>query len=325
MNQKSHSTYIIAICLALPILSCSKQPATNTAPPTAPPTAVHAPAPPLERTTMTTLTSTGNCKSTAISLDGKYVVYTVVDGPKQSMWIRQVESGSNVQIVAPAEVNFMNLSFSPDGNFIFYAMNEKNAPAFTLYQMPVLGGTARKLFTNVSGEFGLSPDGARIALIREDPSTRESALAAANTDGTNERKLVTYKKPAFYRHPSWSPDGQSLAVIKGFADRSYAVQLVAIRVADGTEQVLKSEKWFDMEAVAWSRNSDELIVIAQNEASSSHQIWSVSRNGERGRITNDSKDYREESLTSDSKTLVTIRIDQSGSSTGDVVLIRRSS
>jgi hypothetical protein len=282
-------------------------------------------APPFEKTTMTTLTNTGNCKSAAISPDGKYVVYTEVDGLRQSMWIRQVESGSNFQIVTPAEVNFLDLSFSPAGNFIYYTMIEKNAPAFSLYQLPVVGGSARKVFTNISGEFGLSPDGAQVALVREDPSTGENALVAVNMDGTNERKLVTYKKPSFYRNPSWSPDGRNLVTIEGLAERSGASQLVEVRVGDGTIQPLKSERWFDMEAVAWSRNSDDLIVIAQYDASSSHQVWRVTRrSGESHKITNDSNDYRGLSLTLDSSALVTIRVHQSGSPTGDVVLIRKS-
>jgi hypothetical protein len=46
------------------------------------------------------LTSNGKALQAAISPDGKLVVYELKDGNKQSLWIRQVATGSNVQIIA---------------------------------------------------------------------------------------------------------------------------------------------------------------------------------------------------------------------------------
>jgi hypothetical protein len=57
----------------------------------------------------------------AISPDGKYVVHVVVEPAQQSLWMRQVATSSNVQIVAPTPVRYDGLTFSPDGKFVYYS------------------------------------------------------------------------------------------------------------------------------------------------------------------------------------------------------------
>src|SRR5205823_5953593 len=89
------------------------------------------------------LTSTGKATGAAISPDGKWLVHVQDDGGQQSLWLRQVAvHNSNTQIVPPAEVQYWGLAFSPDGNYVYYTTRERNAANGSLYQVPVLGGTA---------------------------------------------------------------------------------------------------------------------------------------------------------------------------------------
>ena len=88
------------------------------------------------------VTQSGNATNVAISPDGRYVVYVLREGEKQSLNVRQVATGSDVQILPPDEVVIWSLTFSPDANYIDFVRSEK--PNFTdthLYRMPVLGGT----------------------------------------------------------------------------------------------------------------------------------------------------------------------------------------
>lgn len=311
---------ISLVALIYPFISSARRPQSQLA---------IQPAPLFQSTTATKLTNNGNCKSVVISLDGRFVVYAVVDGSNQSIWVKQVATGSSVEIVPPAEVDFLDLSVSYDGSIVYYAMKDKNASAFAIYQVPLLGGAARSLFTNTSGQFGISPDGNQLAIVREDLMPGEITLVAVNLDGTNERKLITLKKPWGIRRPTWSPDGRSIVCIEDITDRSAAIRLVQVRAVDGTEQPLNSGRWFDLEAVAWPRDSDSLIITGQDSPSSSHQIWSVSRlDGASRRIINDSNDYRGLSVTRDSTAFVTIQVHQpsaSGLTSGDVILVRKNS
>ena len=59
--------------------------------------------------------------------------------------MRQVATGSDVQILPPDAVSFAGLTFSPDGNYIYFVRSNKTNLLYNdLYQMPVLGGTPRQ-------------------------------------------------------------------------------------------------------------------------------------------------------------------------------------
>src|SRR5690349_1944014 len=67
---------------------------------------------------LTRLTQSGNAANVAISPDGRYVVYALREGEEQSLNVRQVATGSDVQILPPDEIVIWGLTFSPDANYI---------------------------------------------------------------------------------------------------------------------------------------------------------------------------------------------------------------
>src|SRR5256886_7080255 len=119
---------------------------------------------------ITRLTNSGKVANATISPDGKYVAYTARDDLGQSsIWVKHIATGGNVQIVPPAEPDvFLGQStFSPDGNHIYYLRNDRGRVSGALYQVPVLGGTSRKVLENVS-RISFSPEGKRFAFVRRD-------------------------------------------------------------------------------------------------------------------------------------------------------------
>jgi dipeptidyl aminopeptidase/acylaminoacyl peptidase len=93
---------------------------------------------------LTRLTNSGNAIDATISPDGKYIVYALSDRSSQSLYIRQVSTANDKQIVPPARVGFFGMAFSPDGNELYYAV-KANLDAGTLYRVPVLGGIPVKV------------------------------------------------------------------------------------------------------------------------------------------------------------------------------------
>jgi eukaryotic-like serine/threonine-protein kinase len=49
------------------------------------------------------LSSLGKVNDAAISPDGKFVVYVTNEGNSESLWLKQIQSGSNIQVVQPAD------------------------------------------------------------------------------------------------------------------------------------------------------------------------------------------------------------------------------
>jgi serine/threonine protein kinase/Tol biopolymer transport system component len=267
----------------------------------------------LQSMKITRLTNSGKVGAASISPDGKYVAYSAFDESGQSsLWVRHVATTSNVQIVPPAgaDVTFGGAAFSPDGNYIYYIRAEKGAPG-VLYQVPVLGGTSKKLLESVRGSISFSPDGKRFAFTRRYASQGEDALMVANVDGTGEQKVATRAFPDFFLNAvAWSPDGKTIACPFGSFTGGYYRSVVVIQVTDGTQKPLTSHRWNNVERVAWLSDGSGVITTAQEQAGSPFQIWQISYpEGEAHTITNDLNTYHNPSLTADSSALVTVLAD----------------
>src|ERR1700723_489515 len=108
---------------------------------------------------ITKLTDSGNASHVAISPDACEVVYVLVEGEKQSLWVRNVPTKSDVQVLSPAVAFFNGVNFSPDGNYIYFERARNSSETGDLYVMPVLGGTPRQLLHDVHRPLSFSPDG----------------------------------------------------------------------------------------------------------------------------------------------------------------------
>ena len=261
---------------------------------------------------VTRFTTTGTARRAAVSPDGKYVVYVSDGGGKQSLLVRQVASASQVEIVPAAEVFYRGMTFSLDGNFIYYLVQEGNNPIQVLYQVPVLGGVPRRVLINIDSPVTFSPDGRQFAFVRRYRAQGEDALVLANADGTGERKLFSRHGADFFSvsGPSWSPDGQMIACAAGSNTGTRHVTVVAVSVAEGAEKQITRQSWSNIGRVAWLRGGRSLIVSATESGSTLAQVWLITYpDGEARRVTNDLNDYNDVSLSEDSTAMVTVQFE----------------
>src|SRR5438552_6163842 len=262
---------------------------------------------------ITRLTNNGKVGSATMSPDGKYVAYTLVDELGSSLWVKYLATVSNVQILLPVGLGagVGQSTFSPDGNYLYYIRGGGGGGApGTLYQVPVLGGTSKKLLGNIS-RISFSPDGKRFAFERRYVSEGEDAVIIANADGTGEQKLATRKHQDFFLPgTAWSPDGRTIACPIGGFTGGYYRSIGVINVSDGAQRVLPSHRWLDVERVAWLPDGTGLITTAQERAGDQYQLWQNSYPGGESRtLTNDLSDYHLVSLTADAGALVTVLSD----------------
>jgi Tol biopolymer transport system component/DNA-binding winged helix-turn-helix (wHTH) protein len=237
----------------------------------------------LRATTVTRLTTTRNATDAAISPDGKYVVYVVDEARQRSIWLRQVATNSHVQLNAPSAVRYLDLFFSRDGEYVYYVQADgETRPA--LYQMPVTGGTPRKLLGEMTGPIGLSPDGKRFAAVRHDADGSVVLTVADAFDGKGARDLVKRKRPDSLYRPVWSPDGEVIACLAVSAPAGgQHVQLIEARVSDGAERPISAERWRFAERLEWLSDGSGLLTTISEDAYGPFQIWHVSYPGGRVR------------------------------------------
>lgn len=263
---------------------------------------------------ITRLTTLGRSRQAAISPDGKYVVHALEDGGRQSLWVRQVATGSNVQIVPAAEVEFHSITFSGDGNFVYYVagapMLGRDLPFGTLYRVPVLGGVAETMTTALAASAAPSPDGRSFAFLRPIPGMAEVQLLIAAADVSAPRIVATRKLPDFFRPGiAWSADGGTLAVLAGSFRGTHRGQVMTVPSSGGALKPLGSHEWNWLYALEWLTDGSGMVVTASDRPTFfSSQLWFVSwPDGKARRITNDLNHYSRGSVTADRNTLATVQ------------------
>jgi serine/threonine protein kinase/Tol biopolymer transport system component len=263
--------------------------------------------PAFESTRITKLTTTGQSLNAVMSPDGKLVAHLVREAGKVGMWVRQTETPSNVQILPPDDSQFVGMTFSRDGNYIYFTKGEKGATVRNLFQIPTLGGNAKKLIEDVDSPVSFSPDGRRFAFIRH--AKEDSALIIANADGSNEQRLTALTQPDAFLDPAWSPDGKVIACPARRITGGYRFELIAVDAADGSTRVLGDQKWLAILDAAWLAGSNALVLNARDQTPGARlQIWEITYpDGKTRRITNDLNDYAGVSASADSSALVTVQ------------------
>lgn len=266
---------------------------------------------PLTRTTQ--LTNTGQVLRVAVSPDGKYVAYIQSKHGQESLWLRHVEVAGGIEIVPPGGNHFVGITFAPDSNSVFYVKYGKDAAAAGLYQVPVLGGAARKILTDIDSQISFAPDKKHFAFVLNDLSRKEVRLIIANLDNANQRHLAAYAGVYWTTDgaPAWSPDGDIIIYTARNQTSKVAstiASLVEVRVADGKQTIFKSRQWDAIQAIEWLADGTGLIVAARDKASLlAHQLWQIDYpGGEAHAITKDLNSYSSASVTADMKSLATV-------------------
>jgi Tol biopolymer transport system component/tRNA A-37 threonylcarbamoyl transferase component Bud32 len=258
------------------------------------------------------ITATGNAGAAALSPDGRYIVYVLRDGALESLWVQQMATGSNVQVLAPDQVDFVAVTFTPDGNYLMFVRSDKSTQNFRyLYQMPVLGGTPKQLVRDIDSAPAFSPDGRKIVYVRGILDPPGNNVLLADADGRGERLLVQRRGfgPGM-PNVSWSSDGRTLALVSP-ETRKGVSQWVLETIAVNTGEVrdLHSFSIF-ARAAAWLPDRSGLLVAGTDPDSALDQIWFVSYpKGEVSRFTNDLANYNTCCLdvTRDGRSLVALQ------------------
>jgi serine/threonine protein kinase/Tol biopolymer transport system component len=256
----------------------------------------------------TQVTNSGKATYAAISPDGKYIVSVLDDNGKQSLWLRNVPTNSNTQVLEPDPLAIRSPAFSPDGNYIFYRKaTDATQNEFLVYRMPVLGGTPQVSAHDVDGGPTFSPDGKRMAYVRaNDPEAGKYRLLSCNLDGSDEKILQIAPLPSA-DSLSWSPDGKRIAFIS-YSQSNAQGQISTFEMASSKDTPLTmfpDKVFLDL---AWTPDGRGVIVNYRSSGATNQQIGFVSYPGGRFQsLTNDTHGYQTLSLSADGKAMVSIQ------------------
>ena len=242
-----------------------------------------------EHLRFTKLTSSGKAEDAVISPDGKYIAFSQRDRKGVGLWLRQVSSGSDVQIVSSEEPDFRALTFSPDGNSIYFVRERKETYSWKdLYAIPILGGSSRLLTRDVDTPVSFSPDGDQFVYSRGIGPPDENEIRVANADGSEDHLLATISDTSvsFQAGGAWSPDGKAIAISLMLRGPRSGYVLDSIATADGSVR----EVFWNAGVIGrpqWLPAGDKVLVDV-DDPTGRGQLWTVSvPQGVRQRVTND--------------------------------------
>ena len=268
----------------------------------------HAAPVPFQNFAISQATNSSKAVVTAISADGKYLLTVMNDKGLDSLWLRNVATGSDTQIVPPTNT-IPSVAFSPDGNYVYFRKAENSINSdFNVYRIPVLGGTPQVVAHDVDSAVTFSPDGALMAYFRaNDPETGKWRLLSSKLDGSDEK--VLHIEPLNYlpHWTAWSPDGKKIA----YPDVQPGTfgGISQFDLSSGKIQTLTfADK--NVLALQWSASGDGLFVTYHQKGPDvgRFQIGFVSlRDGLLRPISRDTNSYSTLSLSADGKTLATVQ------------------
>ena len=222
------------------------------------------------------LTATGQSSHAAISPDGKYLAYTRIFDTKMGIWLRQLATNTNIEIVPPTSLIY-SLAFSNSGEYLYFVRAD---PMPILYRVSLVGGVPQRIVDRLEGNFAISSDDRRIAFVRASINSdgrREYSLNLADNDGSEEQTLIRTEYPDVIDVPLWSPDDKSIICSSGYSEGGGRdVSIVDVRVADGSRRVLSESKFFKIRKTAWLPNHSAIIICARKNLEDNNQLWRVS-------------------------------------------------
>jgi serine/threonine protein kinase len=259
------------------------------------------------------LTNTGKVQEAAISRDGRFLLSVQSDNGNESLWLRNIPTGSDTQVLPASGQSFASLVFSPDGNSFYFRETHGGGGAFDLFRAPLLGGSPTLLAKDVDGGPVFSPDGKSMAYSRyNDPELNKWRLLEANADGGNEK--VLFVEPAPGGPPaelSWSPDGKRVAISTLTSNSKSLSQIRFFDFARGSVLPFVAPTDKIILGNAWAPDGRGIFVnyVPRGEhLSVQEQIGLFSYpDGAFRPITNDLTDHNSLSLSGDGHTLATVQ------------------
>src|SRR5690606_11379788 len=243
------------------------------------------------------VTNSGNIAAAALAPDGKYIAYVLKEADGNGLWLRQIGTASDIRLLTPTTSEFWDLIFSPDGGFIYYNLFTRDKADTELFRIPTLGGVVEVIPGAAMFGVSFSPDGKQIASVEANSATRTNSLVIANTDGGGKRTIASREHPETYQFEgttaAWSPGGETIATVLNLRDEGGTYSsIVGVRISDGEEFPLSSDRWHNVSHLEWLRDGSGLVINSTEDLAGSVQVWFLSAaDGESRRLINDLNDY----------------------------------
>ncbi|MGH2505978.1 MAG: S9 family peptidase, partial [Ktedonobacteraceae bacterium] len=168
-------------------------------------------------------------------------------------------------------------TWSPDGQRMVYASNERDSRYFDIYERTMASGATRLIWQQDSTNFPVtySPDGKQV-LVNRSHTNIFNQLFLLDIASGEARALTpdTAQGQSEFHHPAWSADGRGLYVISN-RGRDFE-NLAWIDFASGQLTYLRDDSW-DIERLELSDDGQHMALILNEEGYSRLELFDVAQ------------------------------------------------
>jgi serine/threonine protein kinase len=261
---------------------------------------------PFQNFTVSKATVTGKATLVAISPDGKYLLHVTDDAGQQSLWLENIATSSNTQVIVPGPFEYQGLRFSPDGNYLYFLRLEPGSRSLKyLYRAPVLGGTPEKLVTDIDSNISFSPDGKKFAyLLANNPVVGKCRLIIRSADGSDEKTIATGPLSEAQLDVAWSPDGKSIVMPLSPGDALGGMDAIGAESGKHNRFLISKDLFFSKPV--WLPDGSGLLALASPFAGQNQIVYISYPSGKVSPVTRDTNDYVDLSVAADGHTMATV-------------------
>jgi eukaryotic-like serine/threonine-protein kinase len=274
---------------------------------------------PFSSIALSQITNTGTLENVALSGDGKFLAEVKNDNGQRTLWIRNIATNTDTQILTAVPNRYVGLTFSADGNYLYFTRpTPENVAVSSLFLMPVFGGTPRQLIRDIDSAVSLSPDGSRFVYLRWTPGRKDrySEIHVADKDGSNDR--VVYSTQNAAAPPVWAPQPNQIAWIELSAPTSSVINVYDVESKARSSIPQPEGAVYDPTRsgtdLAWLPDGKHLVALYHKGHTDRGQIGFVGLPaGDLHPLTNDVNAYSNLAVSADGKTLATVLTNQDSS------------
>lgn len=272
------------------------------------------------------ISNSGDITNLSISPDGKTLAEVRSAGRQHAIWVRNISTERDFEILPPVSLRYGSLFFSKDGNELYFSREDvDNSTSFNLYNLSVFGGEPRVIIRNVDVKVCMSPDEQHVAYIKPSKNTHEVHIV---TLANGDDHIVAWPTDQSLSAPAWSPNGRSLAWAGLKDDPTHPTDFQSkVRAIPLLDLSWKKEREMSLPAdlsgitnVSWLPSGKQLVLTFVRSYSGAcdpgNQIGLISiDSGDFRQITNDLISHSGITSSADGKTIATL-LQQSSSEVG---------